>query len=423
MPEQNVSLVQLLPNDGQGPQGCAAAIIADSEVKQLEVTGFVDLQLHSRVTETSSFYVGSTSKMFTAICVALLQKEGRIGFGDDVRDYIPELPEYDTQILISDLLWHTSGLRDYIELLRMAGHGMRTLAFDNTCAIEIICRQRHLNCSPGTARLYSNSNYVLLAEIINRVTGRSLRECARDRIFSPLRMERTDFDDGVSPLEVEVPVSYTIVADGVESRTKQFCSVGDGGMVTCLQDMCTWAEHKEAFGNGIVGQLTAPGRLRDGTELPYGFGQQLQVYRGLPTAGHSGGSLGWACEFRFFPTVDLTVVCMTNQAGLIRPHAISRGLAEPYLPLQCQISGFVGSYQSEELGTKYSISTRDRNLHLERRLGSEPETLKPEGWDGDQFVSRGISHRFTRDHDHVVTGLAINSFRVDDLQLSKSTQS
>ena len=229
MTDRDGYLAQLLPKGAQGPQGCAAAIISGSEIKLSEASGFIDLESETMVTATSSFYIASTSKMFTAICIALLVREDAMGFGDDVRDHVPELPKHDAQILISDLLWHTSGLRDYIELLRMAGHDMG-MAFDNAGAIEMICRQRHLNFRPGSTRLYSNSNYVLLAEIVARVTGTSLRQFARERIFGPLRMSRTDFDDGTVSTKGDAPVSYLVTAEGIEPRINQFSAVGDGGV-------------------------------------------------------------------------------------------------------------------------------------------------------------------------------------------------
>src|SRR5690606_22342858 len=117
----------------------------------------------------------------------LLAQEGKLSLDDDVRRYIPELPSYEAPITIRHLLHHTSGLRDYIGLLVLSGHQIDDVTTPED-ALRIIAKQRALNFTPGTQHLYSNSGYFLLSIIVERVTGRSLRDEARTRVFEPLGM-------------------------------------------------------------------------------------------------------------------------------------------------------------------------------------------------------------------------------------------
>jgi CubicO group peptidase (beta-lactamase class C family) len=157
-------------------------------------------------------YVGSMAKQFTAAGIRLLEHRGSLRLEDDVRKYVPELPAYDRPIRIRHLLFHTSGLRDYLELLALSGRSFED-PFDNATALALIVGQRHLNFSPGSAHLYSNSNYLLLAKVIERVSGRSLRQFTTESFFAPLGMRQTHFADDRREIVRHRAHGYRLVPD------------------------------------------------------------------------------------------------------------------------------------------------------------------------------------------------------------------
>ena len=157
-----------------------------------------DLQHRIAIGPQSIFHVASVSKQFTAFAVALLAEEGKLSLDDDVRRYIPELPQYEAPITVRQLMHHTSGLRDLWSLLGSAGWRFPTDLITERDVMQIIVRQRALNFRPGDEYVYSNTGFTLLAVIVQRVSGQSLAQYAQARFFGPLGMHDTHFHDDYS---------------------------------------------------------------------------------------------------------------------------------------------------------------------------------------------------------------------------------
>lgn len=165
-----------------------------------------DLDNNIPITSKSVFYIASTSKQFTAASIVLLAQRGDISLDDDIRKYVPKIPQYERPITVRHLIHHISGLRDYFDLLSLAG-GSFEESFSNEDGIEILSRQKAANFPPGEQHLYSNSGYMLLAEIVKRASGKSLREFAEVNIFRPFNMRDTFFDDDLTFVKDRV-ISY-----------------------------------------------------------------------------------------------------------------------------------------------------------------------------------------------------------------------
>ncbi|MCZ6598542.1 MAG: serine hydrolase, partial [Planctomycetota bacterium] len=185
--------------DQAGSPGAAVAIVQDGEVVYARGYGEANLEHGVPITPQSVFYLGSVSKQFVAFCIALLEHEGKLSLEDDLRKYVPELPDYGTTITIAHLVHHTSGIRDYLELMSLAGLPLGTF-HDDEGVIELIARQKGLNFTPGERYLYSNSGYFLLNVVVERASGQTLKEFAHERIFEPLGMESTHFHDDYAHL-------------------------------------------------------------------------------------------------------------------------------------------------------------------------------------------------------------------------------
>jgi CubicO group peptidase (beta-lactamase class C family) len=223
--------------------GCALGVIKGGKLVYKCGYGSANLDYNAPLTSESVFYIASTSKQFTAASILLLVRRGAISLDDDIRKYFPELPKYEAPITVKHLVHHTSGVRDYLELMGMADR--RTDGpFGNEVAVELIARQKGLNFKPGEKFLYSNSNYVLMAEIVRRASGKSLREFADENIFRPLGMTNTHFNDDLTAVVKNRVVSYAPISPG---RFRQFVktieAMGDGNLLTTVEDLAKWDQN------------------------------------------------------------------------------------------------------------------------------------------------------------------------------------
>src|SRR5215831_16830141 len=177
-----------------GSPGCALAVARHGKTLYEKGYGLANIEQNVGITRETVFDIGSTSKQFTAASILLLEKQGKLSVHDDVRKYLPEIPDYGHKITILHLLNHTSGLRDYLTLFELAGINTDSVTTDED-ALAIIANQRALNFEPGSEWLYSNTGFFLLSVIVKRVSGKSLPEFARESIFSPLEMNSTSSRD------------------------------------------------------------------------------------------------------------------------------------------------------------------------------------------------------------------------------------
>src|SRR5438876_6046097 len=182
--------------DHTGTPGCALGVFRDGRMVYQRGYGMADLNQGIAITPRTVFYLASTSKQFTAMSVALLAEQGKVRLDDPVRKYVPELPPYADSITVRNLIHHTSGIRDYLNLWALSGRSFAD-EIPEEVALDLIARQHAADFPPGVRFSYSNSGYHLLALIVKRASGLTLRDFAEANIFRPLGMRSTHFhDDG-----------------------------------------------------------------------------------------------------------------------------------------------------------------------------------------------------------------------------------
>ena len=218
-----------------GP-GCAVGVFRDGVVRYARGYGMANLELGVAITPHTVFDVGSVSKQFTAMSILLLQKDGKLNIDESVRKYIPELPSYADSITLRELLSHTSGIRDHFGLLEIAGRDFDGVA-DTVDYLRYITKSAAPNFPPGTRYLYSNSGFVLLAQIVYRVSGMPLSRFAAERIFRPLDMRDTRFQDDHTLIIPHRATAYMPRGDGWAIRMSEFDDMaGAGGLHTSVED-------------------------------------------------------------------------------------------------------------------------------------------------------------------------------------------
>ena len=367
--------------------GAALAIIKDGEIIYKRGYGMANLEHSVPITSTSVFRIGSTSKQFTASCIAILALEGKISLDDDIRKYIPEIPKYQKPITVRNLVHHTSGLRDYTGLLPLAGY--RTDADSPTIVetIEMLARQKSLNFTPGEMYSYSNSGYFLMSIIVERVSGKSLNDFAREHIFEPLGMKNTHFHDDFQMIVKNRADGYSPRKNGFRIHMTNWDHVGDGGIYTTVEDLYLWdqAFYNNKLGKEFIELIQTPGVLNNGEKLDYAFGLRKSNYKGLKTVGHSGGWVAFSSHMVRYPEQKFTVVCLAN-SGTLSPGSLCRKIADIYLADQFKeepaekpkkekkitpialpredLEEKAGNYHDEKSGMWITVSVEDNKLNI-----------------------------------------------------------
>ncbi|MGQ0540043.1 MAG: serine hydrolase domain-containing protein [Gemmatimonadaceae bacterium] len=387
--------------------GCAVGVYQSGKVVYAKGYGIADLEQGVPITPQTAFYIASTSKQFTAASIALLAQQGLLSLDDDVRKYVSELPDFGRPITIRHLIHHTSGLRDYLSLFGLTG-GRTDSPFTEADFFDLIARQRTLNFSPGEQYSYSNTGYVLLAIIVKRASGKSLRDFAAERIFAPLGMSHTQFrDDHTLPIPRRA-IGYTRRAAGdFRMSVPNFDMVGDGGMYSTVEDLARWDANfydPRVGGPAFIELIHTRGVLSDGELTTYAFALDSSAYRGATTIRHGGAYGGYRSQLVRFPKQHFSVAVLCNIATA-NTDALAQRVADIYLDSALatvasgesapahsatsltsgELSRFVGVYLNERTNVVRRIVLREGKLFYNRGGTNESE-LMPLG--NDRFVMR-----------------------------------
>jgi CubicO group peptidase (beta-lactamase class C family) len=431
--------------DTMSSPGCAVGISQDGQVLYKRAYGLASIEYGIPLTTASLFYLASVSKQFTATAVALAARDGKLSLDDSVRKFVPELPAYATGITVRDLIHHSSGIRDHHALSNIAGLTYRR-AFNITEAevVSLLARQRALNFQPGQEFGYSNANYVLLAAILRRATGMSLREHAEARIFRPLGMTSTFVhDDRRTPIRNRAQGHSPLRQGGIELDGDTVDAVGDGGVFSNIEDMLRW---DAALVSGtlvdseFVQQLLSPGRLKSGKPINYAFGFSWGTYRGERTVGHGGAWNGYVTNHLRFPDQRWSVVALcnvsnVNLSGIVRQIAdlylrdkfretpatattVQRAAPKPAAAVpvsRADLQSYVGKWVSDEADAVWTIAAENDRLIVKRRSADTPsDAVGP-----DQFRVWFATLSFIRDAGGSVSRLLVDASGVRKLEFSR----
>lgn len=376
--------------------GCALGIYNAGEIAYARGYGSANLEHGILITPRTVFDLGSTSKQFTAMSVTLLEQEGKLSLDDDVRRWIPELPAHPTPVTIRQLVHHTSGLRDYLTLMWLRGVNFDgvTTADD---ALSLIVRQRETNFEPDSEYLYSNSGYFLLSAIVHRVSGKTLTEFARERIFTPLGMHVTHYHDDHTMIVPNRATGYAPrQSGGFQISMSGFEQVGDGSVMTTVEELAQWDRNfydGRVGGRALLEAMHVPGRLTSGRTLDYASGLVVGEYRGLRTVRHGGSWAGYRAELLRFPEqrTSVAVLCNYSRSG---PGRLAQRVADAILGERLSAAAPVTarSTPAPSVGdlARYVGTFRNAATDDIRTISARGDTLFIDYGDGDPSVLRSL---------------------------------
>ena len=384
--------------DRSDAPGCALGVYRDGQIAYARGYGMANLELSVGNTPQTVFDIGSVSKQFTAMAIHLLAREGKLSLDDDIRKWVPEIPSYGKTVTLRHLLHHTGGLRDYIELMNLQGIVEEDLSPESD-VLEIMARQKAPNFAPGEDYLYCNTGYNLLALVVEKASGQSLRDFSEQRIFAPLGMRHTQVSDSHTRIIPNRATGYQKEGSGYGIEMSDWEQTGDGSVLTTVEDLFRWNQNffEPKVGDArLLADMQELGVLNSGKKITYASALVLGTYRGLPTVSHSGSWVGYRAQLLRFPQQKLAVACLCNDGGISNPTRLSQKVAEVYLgslmtseatasPAKgaapkysasaAELQKLAGAYLSAETGRLFRVTAAQKGLAAES--GSEKLTLAP----------------------------------------------
>ncbi len=404
---QKLEEIDALFSEWQGTKtpGFAIKISQHEQTVYENYFGLASLAQEAKINQSTRFQIASVSKQFTAFAIALLTTQNKINLDDDIRLYLPDMPVYDTPITILHLVHHTSGLRDMDDLHGMVATGFSDYS-DMDTFYDLIKAQKALNYTPGERYSYSNSGYMLMAKIVEKVSGLSFREYMHKYVFSPIGMHHTSVFD--NPFEViENRATAYFSNDNLSfSRDNGLGAVyGSKGVYTSINDLDLWARNfsnPKVGSNEVFALMLTTGMLNNGEHTHYAFGQELKMMYGQQAIFHGGGTGAYRSYLIRFPDLALSISIVANNSyttfSLLK---YVDEIAKILLPEQNQTSSastdieqvtevapnvlakYIGDYQLQP-GLVFSIQNAQNGLQLQ--ITGQPSPVKLEAYSENKFV-------------------------------------
>lgn len=317
--------------DKPGSPGCALGVIQDGKLVHARGFGEASLEHGVKITPTTVFDIGSTSKQFTAAAIGLLVQDGKVEVEQELHEWIEELPDFGADVTLDHMLHHTSGLPDYIGLMTADEADVTTPAQ----ALEALTKVERLHFEPGTRFEYSNTNFFLLSLVVERASGQPFHEFARARIFAPLGMDSTQlFHDHTLVIPHRACAYAPRKAGGFRVYMSDWEQLGDGAVQTSLLDLARWDANfytHTVGGDALQAFLHARTPLSGGNPNEYARGLFVAQFLGRERVSHGGAWAGYRAELMRFPADRTTIVCLANLASM-NPTGLCEQVAALVLP-------------------------------------------------------------------------------------------
>lgn len=411
--------------DNPDSPGASIGIIKDGKLVFARGYGMANLEHDIPNSPQSVFRIGSTSKQFTAASIILLAQKGKLSLDDSLEKYFPEFPNYAKQITITQLLNHTSGIRDYLSLAYLAGMGDDDFYTDKEI-LTWLTNQQHTNFKPGEKFLYSNSGYWLLGKIVEKAYGKNMAVFAHNEIFIPLKMNNTHFHNDHNQIVKKRASGYSPNdKDGFQISMTTLDMIGDGGIFTTIEDIKKWDDafyHSEILNKDFWKMMTEQGRLTNGEQINYAAGLNIGSHKNLKTISHGGAFVGFRAELIRFPDQKLSIAIFANR-GDADPSGMSLQVADIMLKeyysqeansetktervvsevslSDKELQKWVGNYWYPKNDYSRKIYFKDKALYYYRSERSETKLIPISKSEFTMAGSGEVSIKFNVDDQHI----------------------
>jgi CubicO group peptidase (beta-lactamase class C family) len=362
--------------------GCSVGVTRHGDVLFEAAYGMADLEHGIPNTPGTIFEGGSVSKQFTSAAVVLLALDGVLSLEDDVRRWVPEVPDYGHTITLRHLMTHTSGLRDWGSVASISGWGREERSHDHDDVVDMVSRQSALNFEPGHEYSYSNSGYNLLAIVVTRASGSSFADFSKKRIFEPLGMDDTQWRDDYRRIVPGRSSAYDATDEGWEINRPIEYVHGNGGILTTVRDLGIWNQaltDGRLGGDAFLSLMHTQGRLNDGSEIVYAGGLRVSEFAGVRSVTHTGSTAGYRAYLGRFPEQGLSVAMLCNASDVSTGGsggriartflgAAAREIEPPAFDVASEgydLTPYEGLYREPVTGAPVGLSVRDGVLYAD----------------------------------------------------------
>lgn len=374
-----------------GGPGATIGVFRDGEVLAHMSQGLASLELGVPIGPGTRFRIASVSKQFTCAAVLRLAGEGRLSLDDEARRFLPELPDYGAPLTVAHLLHNCAGVRDMLQLMALGGAGLAQ-PVSRATLVEAIFRQSALNFAPNTGYCYSNSNFLLAGLIVERVSGMALPEYLNRHFFTQLGMSRTAMVEDTAAPVAGLATGYLPAGDGWRRAQHGFPLGGEGGLVSCVDDLALWDRYLATTGAALAKELSTQLRFANDIENFYARGQQVRRWREVRTIEHGGLWPGYKTHFLCIPEQHLCVIAIANN-GRADPQGMAYAAAETVLgkvlapePELPDLAGYEGSWLDPAAPQSVDFLVADGACS--GRAGGVPFVIEPTS-DGRIAARRG----------------------------------
>lgn len=390
--QDTVALIdKVLSRYADANPGAQLAINRNGQIIYSSARGMADLEHNVPLTKTSKIEAGSVSKQFTAASILLLEQQGKLSMNDNVRKYVPEVPDYGYTITLQHLMNHTSGLKDWGSIADIAGWPRGSKAYANNDALQIISRQQNLNNKPGDEFIYSNSNYNLLAIIVDRASGTSLAEFSKKYLFEPAGMKNTEWRDNYQRVVPNRAIAYGKTGDTYFTNMPNENAYGNGGLLTTAEDLLIWNNY---YLNGKLGtpsifsKQIATTPFNNGKRNFYAAGLFVDSTNGWASITHSGATAGYRSNLDYFPQLGISIAWLSNTGQFDMgdiPSAVRNlivkniRVALPNTAPTLQIDNknffpYLGAYREAKTGNGMKVFMENNELFIQPHVKLNPLT-------------------------------------------------
>lgn len=430
--------------------GASVAVVKDGKIVFMKGYGTANLEYDIPISTKTIFNIASVSKQFTAFAIYLLEKQAKLSLEDDVRKYIPEIPDYGNTVKIKHLLAHTSGIKDQASLVSLAGWRSGDVVTTENI-LRFISRQKELNFEPGSKFLYSNSGYTLLAEIVKRISGQSFAAFTKKNIFAPLEMNDTQFYDDHERIVKNRAESYELENGVFKKKSLNDSSVGASNLYTTVEDMAKWALNFETPKVGdaeLFKKFNEPSLLNNGERVVWaalgddiGYHAKGQIhwnYRGTKQISHGGHTAAFRSSFWRFPEQRVAVIALSNDEHFeqvknvtaiadlflknLKPNPISSPVVSANKPIEkstADLKDYEGRFYNDELDATYFAKTINGKLILFHIRHGDIQLFDA---GKDKFSGRiefPVEIEFIRNENGLITGFKVSNFGAKNVKFEK----
>ncbi len=421
------------PYDRKDSPGAAVAVWRNGRTLFSKAYGMADLGQEIPFAVDTRTNIGSTSKQFTAFAIMLQAQQGKLSLDDDIRTHIPELPDFGETVTIRHIITHTSGLREFLNLLLMTGRRMDHGDYiDRHELIEVVKRQPALQNSPGAEWNYNNTAFGLAALIVERTSGQTFPDFMAENVFRPLGMAHTMVRPSPEHIVPHASQGYVTTGDGYLEAKDLGGAVGAGGIYTTIGDLERWVENMDSpspkVGTPeIFREMQTPYVLTSGDTTGYGYGLSIDEQRGLKRIQHGGADVAHRSMLAYYPEIHAGVTAQSNHGGFnsgvafriaeaffedeMEPKKAPAAEGAPFDPSSYEpedFDAFVGRYALDAQSSFVLTFTREDDKLYTQATGQSRIEIVPTSDSTFALTVVDASVTFHRNDDGTVEGLTLH---------------